>query len=798
MVHPPPSALRCSLSATLLPQCYADEHPRGRDALRVGFYAILTRGMRTPALRSSSKRQAGIGGLREGLELRGRDWSFARGNRASREGMELRERDWRPARGNGGLREGLRWDAWLGRKGTWYLILPAARRRLRRIRVTLQRCSARIIELELALEPSRVSEEIVSESVRRVNVRTVGESEESVESVRETVERVRERLGGESECAEEESEEDGMRSSAPRRSAGRRVTTRENASARVKSQSRARGREAARVTVFNRRLQTGSPGVRIQPCHTWMTVGTDDICEVYPDVNLQPLRIPANVRKHDLCAHIYSSVYRPLVAAVAARLSPPRPSIMRTSVTDANGLRTTIPAARTDQSTAHGLAQLAPADLTPGLRQMLGALLGIQLPSPGASDGGPATDSALDPEVLKVSRQAQLEQDLADIKAKKRTREDSDNEADNEDSDADNGRFRNPSKRSRNRKKAQKSKFTLNVKMDGLNRKQLDTRIELQKLLRLQLENLTGRNKNGFLRKEDAPEDGADTPATDEPAAEDDPEAPIARAPRTRLLPLDFEEDVDYGVNRKALSRTVQLIWTDQGPDSPTRDLENPDVEFTIEDLHAFSKVIYRGWRRHYQAANDEVKAEKMRKHRQRARRVGRRSQLKAERTSAVDAYKAAHSGKDPTPLLESDWMSEYISQLSDSEDEKVNRALLVTAAELSAKDITKKVVVWEVVKQAFRSDQLTAVYDELDRLREVVLAEQLVSRATVRRAFKGRSTDDVPRLAIFPFMRSAAWYDRVVKGDKVLMKALKEFEDDPEGFQVAPSGDTLLTTTGS
>ena len=64
----------------------------------------------------------------------------------------------------------------------------------------------------------------------------------------------------------------------------------------------------------------------------------------------------------------------------------------------------------------------------------------------------------------------------------------------------------------------------------------------------------------------------------------------------------------------------------------------------------------------------------------------------------------------DPTPFLETDWMSSDVSDIdTDNEESKANRKVsLATAAGLSAREIEDGVVVWEVVKPAWRSEMVS------------------------------------------------------------------------------------------
>lgn len=86
--------------------------------------------------------------------------------------------------------------------------------------------------------------------------------------------------------------------------------------------------------------------------------------------------------------------------------------------------------------------------------------------------------------------------------------------------------------------------------------------------------------------------------------------------------------------------------------------------------------------------------------------------QLKKDRAEQdiIDTYIKTY-GTDPTPILETEYMSEEISQL-DTDDEvkkKAHRARLVEKAGLKDSDAEDGVVVWEVVRKAWRSDDVSS-----------------------------------------------------------------------------------------
>ncbi|KII93846.1 hypothetical protein PLICRDRAFT_171551 [Plicaturopsis crispa FD-325 SS-3] len=181
--------------------------------------------------------------------------------------------------------------------------------------------------------------------------------------------------------------------------------------------------------------------------------------------------------------------------------------------------------------------------LTPEARQQLLEILpsgtGQQIvPAalPQAAEPTTALVASLDPEIVKSSRQARLAVDLQDLRIQKRVYSGSDSPEDGDVDTDDNQSRRN------------------------LSGKQLEVRAELQKLLKLELEKITGCDKNGNLLPQEmdsAANDGEDSNASD---GEDESAGPR----RLTKLKLDFAEQIDWLHNAKAITRATDLVWADQ------------------------------------------------------------------------------------------------------------------------------------------------------------------------------------------------------------------------------------------
>jgi hypothetical protein len=82
---------------------------------------------------------------------------------------------------------------------------------------------------------------------------------------------------------------------------------------------------------------------------------------------------------------------------------------------------------------------------------------------------------------------------------------------------------------------------------------------------------------------------------------------------------------------------------------------------------------------------------------------------MKEGRLKAVKLFKKRNDGQDPSPLMETDFMSEELSQL-DTDDEvkkSMRRTELEKAAQLNTADVKDGVAIWEVIRPAYRSQEV-------------------------------------------------------------------------------------------
>ncbi|KAL5535623.1 hypothetical protein ACEPAF_3717 [Sanghuangporus sanghuang] len=174
----------------------------------------------------------------------------------------------------------------------------------------------------------------------------------------------------------------------------------------------------------------------------------------------------------------------------------------------------------------------------------------------------------------------------------------------------------------------------------------------------------------------------------------------------------DLSETVTSMMNQYLIEQVVHIVQNDQEKPE-TRCILDESVVYTRDDLCEFAKAQLRKWRSTYKAQNDPVEEAKQQKLKRKNMRRQRSSQLKQDRYRERRAYRRKF-GVNPTCLLETDYMSEFFSQV-DSADEvtKSNyKTKLQTAAKLTEAQIKANVPVWERVTKLFRSPELNQVLE--------------------------------------------------------------------------------------
>ncbi|KAG0703215.1 hypothetical protein DFH29DRAFT_998670 [Suillus ampliporus] len=168
--------------------------------------------------------------------------------------------------------------------------------------------------------------------------------------------------------------------------------------------------------------------------------------------------------------------------------------------------------------------------------------------------------------------------------------------------------------------------------------------------------------------------------------------------------------------------------------DAETCTLRHKDISFTKKNIVAFTKDKFRNLKRKYAEVTDSSKQAKRQKQKVVNKRKKRRKQLCKDRAdpSVIKAYTKEY-GADLTLLLETEYMSEEISELeTDNEEEKkAHHKILLQKAGFIGSD-KEDAVVWEVVRQEWRSK------DWINKIRTV--------------------KDHTPEIPVFPFMLSNNW----------------------------------------
>ncbi|KAJ6550480.1 hypothetical protein DFH09DRAFT_1501529 [Mycena vulgaris] len=259
-------------------------------------------------------------------------------------------------------------------------------------------------------------------------------------------------------------------------------------------------------------------------------------------------------------------------------------------------------------------------------------------------------------------------------------------------------------------------------------------------MCKTELTNLTGRTNSSESDAEDADSESEFTPT---------------RSSHNHLV-FDFSQNVDHPTNVKVFDQVSKLIWTEQqNPDSETFCLPNKDVKFTRSDLVEFAKGTFRTWLRKWK--------------------------LKDNRLKAVPKYEKSKR-HDPAFILETDWMTDEISQPdTDDEDKKAaHRRRLVREARLNAMQTEDPL--WERVRPGFQSSEMQEIKDVLDAILRQPGKKR--PRNRVRRVDLGAIHNRIPAGIVWPFMVSQDWYEANVEGNPDLEEEMKMYGSDPEGFE--------------
>ncbi|KAJ7036198.1 hypothetical protein C8F04DRAFT_1181726 [Mycena alexandri] len=321
-------------------------------------------------------------------------------------------------------------------------------------------------------------------------------------------------------------------------------------------------------------------------------------------------------------------------------------------------------------------------------------------------------------------------------------------------------------------KPSKKSKRTVYMLKESKNLsvEQLEVRKVLMRKIKVELRTLTGTKESS-------------DSSTDSGSERDTPSASTSSSP---LLSFDFDSNVDLPANMAVITRAADLIFKEQSdPTASTFSLPHITVRFTHSDLAHFGKTTFRGWKKKYRGEHDPEVRAKQERQASRDRQGMRRKELKQKRLKAVREYKKQHK-KDPACLLETEWMSDEISEPDTDDDEKKaeRRRQLRRMAGLSRAQ--KDTEVWEVVRPGFQSVEAAEVKDELDRLSKVSKARngrKKTANRTILRSSLGNTHNRHPTRKLWPFMLSRDWYDAEVVENPDLAETISLYTKNPDGF---------------
>ncbi|KAG1764970.1 hypothetical protein EV702DRAFT_1051190 [Suillus placidus] len=318
-----------------------------------------------------------------------------------------------------------------------------------------------------------------------------------------------------------------------------------------------------------------------------------------------------------------------------------------------------------------------------------------------------------------------LEKELSTLKRPRNDGEDGNDDGDVEPDDENRPRPHPTCRRATRKKQKKEPKYILNIPKGELSAKRLTTRSELQSCLKETIYNLTGliASEIGEEQDQDVDEDDA------------------AEPPK---MAFNFQ--------------AANVVWKEQ-------------------------QSKFRSYKRKYIEKTNEEKAAKRRQFNTTNKRLRRQEHLAEDREKAVEEYKARNE-KDPTDLLRPEYMSEQASEVDtdDEEKRKDRQKKLYQAAKLTECEFHAGIPVWEIIRPAWRADEVTKILEELDSIRDEQRKESKRKTALTRCVNLGNKSNSPPSLAIFPFMLDVRWhkeYQAANPGSGLV----EMYENNPDGF---------------
>ncbi|KAI0038537.1 hypothetical protein FA95DRAFT_1613306 [Auriscalpium vulgare] len=414
------------------------------------------------------------------------------------------------------------------------------------------------------------------------------------------------------------------------------------------------------------------------------------------------------------------------------------------------------------------------------------------LPATGATAVS-THDVAIQPDLALVADVQSLAQRLRVVESEVAQLKRSHSEGGGAHDSADNNDATRPKRSKKSRTAGGAPDRILSGAKENMTTEQATVRAELQTLVRAQLSLLTGIQRNGITKPKDGEDSASDADSdVDLPASDDEDPA------TTKLLCFDFTQDVTAAANELVIQRAADIVWREQ-TDTAACTLTHKNILFTLKDLVAFGKDIYRDWRRKRNTANDPGLAKKTALKRALNRRAQRQKALHEDRVKVLAAYQKKHKNNVAAVLEEAAWMSDELSGL-DTDDEgkrRTHRNELAAAARLSKED--KR---WRSARlgsppaslQNARGKSMSSasflvndIIDDLDALRrEQRKANGKARRIATKRVNLGRLRQEPPAVPVYPFMLDTEWfksYKAAHPGEEVFAKP-----EDPEEYNAEHS----------
>ncbi|TFK52767.1 hypothetical protein OE88DRAFT_1733760 [Heliocybe sulcata] len=229
-----------------------------------------------------------------------------------------------------------------------------------------------------------------------------------------------------------------------------------------------------------------------------------------------------------------------------------------------------------------------------------------------------------------------------------------------------------------------------------------------------------------------------------------------------------FDEGVTHPVNQEIFDAVADILYSElMDPDTPREhELDHEDVYFNRLTIIGLLKKSFDGWKRDALKDRDLAKKQRWQKNISNSKRLERRRGECRRLLKVTSIYKQRH-GRDPTPFVEIDWVSEMASEPEDGEDfdEWKERMGRLAGMPRDGPGMTQErwdsLTFWEEVRPAWRSNFHTSILEELRTDWWEQATPQDRRRFTaIRVTDTGRVSNTPPATAPWNCSISKAWWD--------------------------------------